>query len=85
MGMGEPGPTDAANLARAATDLDARRQFVADNLERLLTGLQKLRSSTSVPPAERDRQISEGMELAVKLSDMLRQIAERQAKEPSAP
>jgi hypothetical protein len=85
MGMGEPGPAEAANLARAGTDLHARRQLIADNLERLLAGLQKLRSSTSVPPAERDRQIGEGMELAVKLSDMLRQIAEQEAKDPSAP
>jgi hypothetical protein len=80
--MGEPGLVDEANLARARADLQFKRQLVADNLERLLSGLQKLRGSTSVPVSERERQIREGMTLAVRLSNLLREMADNQGDEP---
>ena len=76
--MGEPGLVDAANLARARDDRQFRQRLVAGNLERLLAGLQKLRGSDSVPAVERERQLREGMALAVKLADLLREMAENQ-------
>jgi hypothetical protein len=57
---------------------------VADNPERLLGGLQTLRVSESVPVAERERQLRENMAPAVKLADLLREMAENQTDEPPA-
>jgi hypothetical protein len=66
---------DENDLARARADLAFRRRLLAANLRRLLSGLQQLRCADDMPEAERERQIREGMALAVKLADLLRATA----------
>jgi hypothetical protein len=65
------------DLARAREDPEFRHRLVADNLERLLFELNRLRSRNGTDP-ERTRQIREGVDLAVQLADLLQRI-ERQA------
>jgi hypothetical protein len=61
------------DLARARQDPAFRHQLVADNLELLLRELNRLRRSTT--DATRARQIREGVDLAVRLADLLQRIA----------
>jgi hypothetical protein len=84
MRMGEPVRVDATDLARARGDRQLRQQLVAENLERLLAGLQKLRVAPSVPVSERESQLREGMALAVKLAELLHEMTENQSGEPPA-
>jgi N-glycosylase/DNA lyase len=60
------------DLARARQDPAFRHQLVADSLEMLLRELNRLRSAKS--NAARARQIREGVELAVRLADLLQRI-----------
>ena len=60
------------DLARARQDPAFRHQLVADSLELLLRELNRLRSSKS--DAARARQIREGVELAVRLADLLQRL-----------
>jgi len=62
-----------ADLARARSDPAFRHQLVADSLELLLNELNKLRA-TAVD-ATRARQIREGVDLAVKLAELLQRVA----------
>jgi hypothetical protein len=82
--MGKPVRVDATDLARARGDRQLRQQLVAENLERLLAGLQKLRVAPSVPVSERESQLREGMALAVKLAELLHEMTENQSGEPPA-
>jgi hypothetical protein len=61
-----------ADLARARQDAAFRHQLVASNLELLLGKLNKLRSEE--PDPARARQIREGVQLAVKLADLLQKV-----------
>ncbi len=61
-----------ADLARARVDAAFRHHLVANNLELLLGRLNKLRSEE--PHPARARQIREGVELAVKLADLLQKV-----------
>jgi hypothetical protein len=61
-----------ADLLRARADPDFRRQLVADNLECLLDELKKLRAMSNNP--KRAHQIREGVDLAVKLADLLQRL-----------
>jgi|HubBroStandDraft_6_1064221.scaffolds.fasta_scaffold557940_3 hypothetical protein len=62
------------DIARARSDPEFRQQLMAENLDRLLEALNKMRRSTDVKP-EAARQIREGVDLAVKLADLLQQNA----------
>jgi hypothetical protein len=62
-----------SDLARARTDPEFRRKLVADSLELLLGELNRLRNRGGSDPA-RARQIREGVDLAVKLADLLQRI-----------
>jgi hypothetical protein len=68
-----------ADLARRQ-DPAFRHQLVADSLEVLLRELNKLRSSAG--DATRARQIREGVDLAVRLADLLQRTG---AEGPEAP
>ena len=68
------------DLARARQDPAFRHQLVADSLELLLRELNRLRSAKS--NAARQRQIREGVELAVRLADLLQRIV---GQGPGAP
>ena len=58
------------DLARARIDPEFRQQLMADSLERLLEALNDARRDGDIKP-EADRQIREGVDLAVKLADRL--------------
>ena len=73
--MGEPAAVTDAILARARQDPIFRHQLVADHLQRLLNELNRLRSSA--PDAAHARQIREGVDLAVRLAELLQRIATR--------
>ncbi len=60
------------DLSRARQDPAFRQQLLADNLERLLDALNRMRRANNDNP-EVTRQIREGVDLAVKLADRLQQ------------
>ena len=69
----EPPLISEAALARARHDTEFRQQLLTKALELLLGELTKLRRS---PPTEaRADQVREGVELAVKLADILRRMS----------
>ena len=61
------------DLERARHDPAFRHALIADHLELLLKELNKLRALTA--NRTRAQQIREGVELAVKLSELLQRIA----------
>jgi hypothetical protein len=58
------------DLARARIDPAFRQQFLAENLDRLLEALKKMRDADS-QDADTARQLREGADLAVQLADLL--------------
>jgi hypothetical protein len=65
-------PVTDAELVRARTDPEFRRRLLSQNLDALLAGIQKLRNgSSSVPGDSVAGQIREGVELAVKLAELI--------------
>ena len=71
-----------ADLARARQDPAFRHQLVAGNLDLLLDELNKLRALGA--DGIRAKQIREGVDLAVKLADLLQHIAATQPGGPRA-
>ena len=65
-----------ADLARAHADPAFRHQLVAASLELLLGELNKLRTLRA--DRTRAKQIREGVDLAVKLADLLQRVATRE-------
>ena len=61
------------DLARSRHDPAFRHQLVADNLEMLLSELNKLRNRTG-QDRKMARQIREGVDLAVQLADLLQRL-----------
>jgi hypothetical protein len=66
-----------SDLARARQDTHFRRQLLTESLELLLAELGKLQRAANA--TARADQVREGVELAVKLADLLRRIAPRAA------
>jgi hypothetical protein len=64
-------------LARARRDPVFRRKLLAENLDFLLMKLSRLRNSCSAADRSCARHISDGMELAVKLANLLRAEAQK--------
>ena len=62
------------DILRARSDPEFRQQMMAENLDRLLEALNKMRRAAD-PKPEAERQIREGVDLAVKLADILQQNA----------
>jgi hypothetical protein len=62
-------PVTEDDLVRARIDPVFRRQFLAQNLNRLLEALKKMRLAQQ--NGDTERQIREGADLAVKLADPL--------------
>ena len=60
------------DLARARKDPNFRRRMMAENLDRLLDALNRMRRSAN-NSEESARQIREGVHLAVQLADRLQQ------------
>jgi hypothetical protein len=73
--MQEPQLITDADLERARQDAKFRQRLLTDSLELLLAELSKLQRVTSTANSEaRAGQVREGVELAVKLADILRRI-----------
>ena len=68
--MHHPVVTDE-ELAQARHDPGFRQQLIATNLDHLLTALAELRASENAADAVCVRQIREGVQLAVKLAEIL--------------
>jgi hypothetical protein len=66
-----------SDLARARQDKAFRQQLLTESLELLLGELSKLQRAAK--NAARPDQVREGVELAVKLADLLRRVAPRAA------
>jgi hypothetical protein len=60
-----------SDLARARRDADFRQRLLTESLGRLLGELSKLQRAANT--SARADQVREGVELAVKLADLLRQ------------
>jgi hypothetical protein len=63
-------------LARARQEPEFRRKLLADSLDVLLATLNQLRSSKQSLDPTCARQIREGVDLAVKLADLLQAAPE---------
>lgn len=72
-----------ADLANARQDLASRQRLVSQYLELLLGELNKLRSMSADPV--RTRQIREGVELAVKLADLLHALSQERPQGAAPP
>jgi hypothetical protein len=62
-----------SDLARARRDADFRQRLLTESLGRLLGELSKLQRAANT--SARADQVREGVELAVKLADLLRRTA----------
>jgi len=71
------------DLERARQDLTFRRKLLSNHLEALLLTLNKMRAPSSAWDKTSARQIRDGVDLAVKLADML-QAAKRENEPPRA-
>ena len=60
------------DIARARSDPQFRQQLLAQNLDRLVEALNRIRKSGE-PTSDTARQIREGADLALKLADRLQQ------------
>jgi hypothetical protein len=69
-------PVSDAELARARAEPAFRQQLLTANLDLLLAKLQKLRRA---PPSDQvsAKQIREGVQLAVKLAELIQTIADK--------
>jgi hypothetical protein len=75
MTMSRFSPVTDADLARARADAAFRQQLLTANLDVLLAKLQQLRKA---PRAEAGsvKQIREGVQLAVKLAELIQALAD---------
>ena len=71
-----------ADLARAREDPVFRQQLVADYLELLIGQLNKLRALGA--DSARAGQIRDGVDLAVRLADLLQRLANDRARDNAA-
>jgi hypothetical protein len=68
-----PGVTDD-DLARARSDPAFRQKLLTQSLDILLAKIQKVRKSAQSAPSARDTQLREGVELAVKLAELIQKV-----------
>jgi len=63
-------PVSDTDLARARSDPAFRQRLLEQNLETLLAGMKKLRGSAT-PNGAGAKQLREGVELAVRLAELI--------------
>lgn len=68
-----PGVSDA-DLARARSDPAFRQKLLTESLETLLAKMQKLRKSAQSASSAEDKQLREGVELAVRLAELIQKV-----------
>jgi hypothetical protein len=78
--MGTYAPVTEDELARARTDLAFRQKLLSQNMEALLAGIKKLRKAPAAIGTG-DKQIREGVELAVRLAELIQGPA-KPSREP---
>jgi hypothetical protein len=59
------------DLARARSDPAFRQKLLTRSLEMLLAKMQKLRGTAQSAPSPGDKQLREGVELAVRLAELI--------------
>ena len=69
-------PVTDADLSRARTDPVFRQRLLEQNLEALLAGMKKLRSAAPTR-GNGARQLREGVELAVRLAELIQHTDRR--------
>ena len=72
--MGTYAPVTEDELARARTDPAFRQRLLSQNMEVLLASIKKLRKAPAVAATAAgtgDKQIREGVELAVRLAELI--------------
>jgi hypothetical protein len=69
-------PVTDADLARARRDPGFRQKLLTEHLDSLVTALNALRSGTKAADPLHAEHIREGVELALKLSNLLHELAE---------
>lgn len=70
-------PVTDADLARARSDPAFRQKLLTQSLELLLSRMQKMRGSAPRPPAGGAKQLREGVELAVRLAELIQNAGGR--------
>jgi len=68
--MGTYAPVTDEELTRARSDPAFRQKLLSQNLEVLLAGIRKLRNAPA-PNGQGAKQIREGVELAVRLAEII--------------
>jgi len=68
--MGTYAPVTDEELTRARSDPAFRQKMLSQSLEALLAGIKKLRKAPA-PSGEGAKQIREGVELAVRLAEII--------------
>jgi hypothetical protein len=77
-------PATEENLARARRDPAFKHRLLATNLDRLLAALNRLQRISDGTDPDQARQIREGVALALKLADRIRELIHHRPGEPRA-
>jgi hypothetical protein len=72
--MGRYAPVTEDELARARSDQAFRQKLLSQNMEALLAGIKRLRKAQA-PTSSETKQIREGVELAVRLAELIQEPA----------
>jgi hypothetical protein len=78
--MGTYAPVTEDQLAKARNDPGFRQKLLSESMEALLAGIKRLRKA-KVPTNSETKQIREGVELAVRLAELIQEPT----KEPGKP
>jgi hypothetical protein len=72
--MGTYAPVTEDELAKARNDPGFRQKLLSHNMEALLAGIKRLRKAQA-PTGHETKQIREGVELAVRLAELIQEPA----------
>jgi hypothetical protein len=75
-------PVTEADLAQARRDPTFRQKLLQQNLDALLSGLQRLRNAGPAQGTLGAKQMREAVELAVRLAEMIQGPAKRAPRRP---
>jgi hypothetical protein len=78
--MGTYAPVTDDQLARARNDPGFRQKLLSQNMEALLAGIKRLRKA-KVPTNSETKQIREGVELAVRLAELIQEPTKEPGKQ----
>jgi hypothetical protein len=73
-------PVTDADLARARSDPAFRQKLLAQNLELLLSRMQKMRGTAPSAAVGGAKQLREGVQLAVRLAELIQNAGSRQQR-----